>query len=525
MSRPSHRLPQVRTRTSYRVLMRRVISAVLVVAAAALSAILVKAHSQTFSPSGARAPSGPAAAALPAGTGAVAARQAWLIDLEGAIGPAAADHAARGLRLAHEAGAAVVVLRIDTPGGLDTSMRRIIRAVIASPVPVLSYVAPSGARAASAGTYILYASHLAAMAPGTNIGAATPVALSGGGLPGAADPRRERAPAPPASGAASAAPLRGDVSEAKAVNDAVAYLRSLAEMRGRNADWAERAVRESISASADEALRSKVIDLVATDERDLLRQAHGRSVRLAAGNVTLDTAGLTLHTVETDWRSRVLGVIGNPNLAVILMMIGVYGLLFEFMNPGALFPGVIGAISLLVGLYALSALPLSYAGVALLVLGLGLMVAEAFAPSFGILGIGGLLAFVLGASVLVDTEAPGFTVSTPLIAGMALGGLAFGMLAARLALRARRQREVSGSAAMVGMTAQVLDWEGAAGHVIVTGERWHAEGPASLVPGQRVVVRAVQGLTVRVGLEGANDAALAATDPYAPTLAPQASRR
>ncbi len=425
------------------------------------------------------------------------ARAAVVLSVDGVIGPASADYVKRGLARAHEQGAAAVVLRMDTPGGLDTSMREIIRAIIASPIPVLSYVSPSGARAASAGTYILYASHVAAMAPGTNLGAATPVQIGGGGG-GSPMPGREPPASQPSGDAASTPGAGRSASEAKAVNDAVAYIRSLADLHGRNADWAERAVREAVSLPAREAVEQGVADLVAQSIPELLDKAHGREVRLGAGKLTLQTAGLELRRMEPDWRSRMLGVITNPNLALILMMIGVYGLLFEFMNPGALVPGVVGAISLLIGLYALSALPLTYAGAALMLLGLALLVAEAFAPSFGILGIGGAVAFVLGATLLIDTEAPGYALSLPLVAGLALCALVASVVVVRLALSSRRHPVVSGTVAMIGEPARVLDWSGGTGHVHTAGERWSASGPAGLEPGQTVRVRAVHGLSVEV---------------------------
>ena len=438
-------------------------------------------------------------------------RSAIVLSLDGIVGPATADYLIRGLAAAHGQNAAVVILRIDTPGGLDTSMRDIIRAILASPVPVISYVSPNGARAASAGTYILYASHVAAMAPATNLGAATPVALGGGfpkppeKEPGSADKPADKSADKPgdkpsaeqAEGKPRAAAPK-DASESKAINDAVAYIRSLAALRGRNADWAEDAVRSAASLSAREAHAQNVIDLIADDIPDLLEQADGRTVRVGNSQIELQTKGLRVQHREPDWRTRVLNVITNPNLALMLLMVGVYGLIFEFMNPGALYPGVVGAICLLVGLYALSALPLTYAGLALVLLGVTLMVAEIFTPSIGILGIGGAISFVLGSLLLVDTESPAYEVSLPLVAGVAVASLGMTFLIARLALRSRRAPIVSGAEALIGQRIKVLSWNGEQGHVAASGERWRAVGPAGLAPGDTVVIAAVHGVTLHV---------------------------
>jgi membrane-bound serine protease (ClpP class) len=422
-------------------------------------------------------------------------RTAWVLTIDGPIGPATASYVIRGLEKARAANAGAVVLEIDTPGGLDTSMREMIRAILASPVPVLSWVGPSGARAASAGTFLLYASPIAAMAPGTNLGAATPVQI-GGGMPMPGQPDAQRPEERDGGEASGTAPRAA--TEAKALNDAIAYIRSLAELHGRDVEFAEAAVREAASLAADDALAKGVIDLVVASIEELLEQAHGREVRLGDRRVTLDTRGLPVERHAPDWRARLLGAITNPNVALILMLIGVYGLLFEFMNPGSLVPGTIGAISLLLGLYALSVLPVDHVGIALLVLGLALIVAEAFSPSFGILGIGGVVAFAAGAMLLFDTDVPGFGVSLPFVAGLGLAFLGAVLLVARLFAKSRRARVVTGPAALVGQEAEVVEWHGDRGRVHVAGERWHARGPTGLSPGQTVRVRALHGLDLIV---------------------------
>ena len=433
---------------------------------------------------------------------------AVVLDIKGPIGPAVSDYVVRGIRKAQDMGAALVVLRMDTPGGLDSSMREIIQAIVASPVPVASFV-PSGGRAASAGTYILYASHIAAMAPGANLGAATPVQIGGSSPqePRAGRDSEPRDSAPPSKSkgkknratpqAAAPAPAHPTMED-KALNDAIAYIRSLAQMRGRNVEWAEQAVRQAASLSAEDALKMHVIDLMARDVPDLLARIDGRSVTIGGRARDLVTLDMKVVELAPDWRSQVLAVITNPNVAYMLMVAGMYGLFFEFMSPGMVAPGIFGGISLLLGLYALQLLPVSYAGLALTLLGIGLMVAEAFLPSFGVVGIGGVVAFVIGSVLLIDTDMPGFGVSWVTIAAFAASSAVFFLIGLGFVARARKRAVVSGPEQMVGSVGRVVDWDGTQGRVRVQGEIWTARAPASLQPGATVRVRRLDGLTVDV---------------------------
>jgi membrane-bound serine protease (ClpP class) len=433
--------------------------------------------------------------------------------VEGAIGPAALRHVEKLVERAAGRRAEALVLRLDTPGGLTDSTRDIISVILGSTVPVIGWVAPPGAHAASAGTYILYATHLAAMAPGTNIGAATPVQL--GGPPGMPEPGRPGRPreTPEEGDEAEDAPAplsRPDAMTAKVTNDAVAFIRSLAELHGRNADWAEKAVREAATLSAAGALKENVIDLVAADVGALLAEAEGRQVTVLGQTRRLKTAAAGIEHVEAGTITRLLGVLSNPNVALVLMMIGIYGLIFEFMNPGVVAPGVIGAICLTLGLYSLNQLPLDYAGLALIGLGIAFMVAEALAPSFGVLGFGGLLAFVLGSAMLIDTDVPEYQISWWLIGAMAAVSGAVLILLLGLSWRAYR-RAPARTSPMLGLEAQVIDWSAGTGHVFAAGERWNAVGPADLRLGERVRVEGIDGLTLTVTPAGTGSRSAAGT--------------
>jgi membrane-bound serine protease (ClpP class) len=439
-----------------------------------------------------------------------------VLTVNGAIAPATADYLVRGIKRGPDLGASLIVIEMDTPGGLDTSMRQIIKEILASPVPVAAFVAPSGARAASAGTYIMYASHVAAMAPATNLGAATPVAIGIGGSrepagkDGKDDEKSESQKSSKTKGAkkgteakdgsaeSDKVPPPADTLARKQIHDASAYIRGLAQLRGRNADWAERAVREAVSLSAQEALAQKVIDVIANDVPDLLKKIDGRKVSVLGNERVLKVAGAQIVKIDPDWRTGLLSVITNPSIALILMMIGIYGLIFEFSNPGFVLPGVAGAICLLLGLFALQLLPINYAGLALILLGLAFMVAEAFLPSFGALGIGGIVAFVIGGLILIDTDVPGFGIPIALLLTIAILSAVALFLIGALALKARSRPKLGGREEIIGSTAEALnDFEGE-GWVRMHGESWRATSAVPLVRGERVRVVRSEGLKLEV---------------------------
>jgi membrane-bound serine protease (ClpP class) len=432
-----------------------------------------------------------------------------VLRVQDAIGPASADYLIRGIRKAGEAGAPLVVVEMDTPGGLDTSMREIIQTILASPVPVAVYVSPQGARAASAGTYILYAAHVAAMAPATTLGAATPVAI---GLPGSErkpvgkDGEGAKDSGKPGQGASAPKPeAPGDPMTAKQVHDAAAFIRGLAQLRGRNADWAERAVREAVSLTAGEALRAKVVDVIAKDLPDLLAQVDGRKVRVQARDVQLATRGAAYEVRLPDWRHRLLSVIANPSVALILMMVGIYGLFFEFAAPGHGISGITGAICLLLAAFALHLLPVNYAALALMLLGIGLLIAELLSPTLGLVGAGGVVAFIAGALLLYDEDVPGFGVPLSLVLGLAAASAAVVAIGGGLALKSRRRPVVSGREALIGAPGEVMEVAEGETWAQVVGERWRVASREPLAPGQRVRVIGLHGLTLEVRPDAPQD--------------------
>lgn len=432
------------------------------------------------------------------GRPALGADTAALVTIDGAIGPPTAMYVQDAMERAEKMGASIIILRMDTPGGLSVSMRDIIKDVLASPVPVIGFVAPAGARAASAGTYILYATHVAAMAPATNVGAATPVSI-GGAMGGGSEQPDEGNKSDKSKDKGENEPSSsGDAERRKILNDSVAFIRSLAERRGRNADWAEKAVRDAASLSADEAVAHNVADLKADSVPALLKAIDGWRVEIGGRTITLHTADLQVVEIQPGWRVQALSVISNPTLAYLLLLAGIFGLAIELFSPGLIFPGVAGGICLLVALFAFQVLPVNFAGLALLAFGLALLIAEALVPSFGVLGFGGIVAFVLGSVMLMDTNIPGYSISIGLIVGISTAAAAALALILSMLWRSRRRPVVTGDEAMQGENVVALEDFSDEGWVRVHGEIWRARTSRPLHKGERARIAAMDGLTLIV---------------------------
>ncbi len=421
----------------------------------------------------------------------------YSLTIDGAISPASADYFTRGLDNAVSAKADILLLNMNTPGGLDKSMRLMIQAILSSPIPVVIYISPKGARAASAGTYLMYASHVAAMAPATNIGSATPVSI------GMIKPPKPETDEDEEATGKTKTPDTDSIMQKKMLNDAEAYIQSLAQLRGRNEQWAKEAVNEAANLSANDALEKKVIDVIAYDRNELIKQLHQREVNMGDRKLTLQLVDPEIIEFKPDWRTEILIVITDPNMAYLLLLAGIYGLMFEFLNPGSLLPGTVGVICLVVGLYALNMLPINMAGLSLLLIGISLMVAEAFAPSFGVLGLGGIMAFIAGSFMLMDSSLPGYQIAPALIISTAVASGFIAIMVLSILIKARHNPQVSGHHALIGHHAVAVDDfdAGGNGRVMIRGEIWQADGSKGISKSQKVMVKAVNGLRLKVIME------------------------
>lgn len=427
--------------------------------------------------------------------------QVIILTISGPIGPATSDYVLHGLEEAMSAGAELVILKMDTPGGLDVAMRDIIQGIISSPIPVATFVSPSGARAASAGTYILYASHIAVMAPATTLGAATPVKIGGmPEFPGSPKPSEAEQSKDDETNDEDSSDNKHlpNAMQRKIVNDAAAYIRGLAQLRGRNVEWAEKAVRSASSLSAEEAIKINVIDLIANNTTELLEKLNGRSLSVLGQEHTLATESVSITYHEPDWRNKLLSVITDPNILPILMTLGMFGLIYEMLNPGFVLPGVLGGICILLALYAAQVLPINYAGLALILLGILFMVGEVFVPSFGVLGIGGVIAFVIGSIILIDTDYAGYGVSLPFISTFAIVNALFFFSILTIVSRARTRPVVSGIEELIGSAGEVIETVEDYSRVRVHSENWQAKSQMRIAPGQIIRVIGIEGLTLIV---------------------------
>lgn len=420
-----------------------------------------------------------------------------VFTISGAISPASRDYLIRSMKKAQSEHARLFILKLDTPGGLDTSTRDIIKQILASPIPMITYVHPDGARAASAGTYILYASHLAAMTPSTTLGAATPVNIAAPALPNPTDKDEDKPE--------NQAPSSKTTMEQKVLNDSIAFIRGLAKRHNRNQQWAEMSVIEAATLTASEAKEKNVINIVAKDLQDLLHQVEGISIMINASEYKITSSNLKVKHYNPDWRNNLLAIITNPQIAYILLMIGIYGLLLEGYNPGALFPGVIGAICLLISMYALQLLPVNYAGLALILFGILLITAEALSPSFGILGFGGVVATTIGSIILIDSDLPGLRISKFLIGSIAALSSIIVFIILFAIGRSLRMKKNSLSLAMNGEIGTVKSFDNGQGLMLVSGEIWNIRSEDELTPGDKAQVTSRQGLLLDVVASEEND--------------------
>jgi membrane-bound serine protease (ClpP class) len=398
----------------------------------------------------------------------------YLLEIDGIINPASAGYIIKGIDKAEHEGASCLVIQMDTPGGLMESMRSIVKRILTAQIPIIVYVAPSGSRAGSAGVFITLAGHIAAMAPGTNIGAAHPVQM------GEKETNKEM--------------------EAKILNDTVAYIKTIAKQRGRNEQWAEKAVRESVSVKEDEALKLGIIDLVSPSLEDLLSSVDGRQVEIAPGKVVaLQTKGVQVKTLQMSFRDQLLSIISNPNIALILFMLGVYGLLFEFWSPGAIFPGVIGGICLILAFFAFQMLPINYAGIALILLGIIMFIAEIKITSYGILSIGGVISLLLGSLMLIDSPAEFLRISfVKVILPVVVISAAFFLFALTMVVKAHRRRPTTGREGLIGRTGVATTDLKPEGVVDIRGELWNAVAEKGIKAGEKVQVEEMEGMKVKV---------------------------
>lgn len=421
-----------------------------------------------------------------AGFAQAAPVQVLRLEVKGAITPPLSRHIQDGIAAAESSGASAVLMELDTPGGLLDSTREIVSAMLNSTLPIIVHVAPPGSRATSAGVFILMASDYAAMAPGTHLGAAHPVGLGGEG------------PAPEKDKKGAKEPSKSSVMSEKAVSDAAAYVRVLAAEKGRNAAWAEKAVRESVSLTAEEAQEQNVVELVARDREELLRKLEGKTIVKRGSKLRLRLAGAEVREFPMSPMRRVLQVIANPNLALLFLMLGVYGLIYEFSSPGVGFGAIVGLTSLILAGYALSILPVNYAGLLLIALGIVLLVLELQVSSYGLLSVGGLTLLVLGSLFLFDTDRAFLRVSIEVVAGTAAATAAFILLVVSKLLKARRLKPAVGVETLIGLTGEARDALDPRGPVFVNSELWTAEAPSRVEKGARVKVVEVEGGALRV---------------------------